>query len=209
MVTNIKILDSTFKRIFAQQWAYSVFSKQWFIKMRYLGMAEFGAVTLIGRESPYHTAASGLPATSSSTRMLGRFSVLASLNHPHLCKYVELARSATRMFCCCYYFYCCSDNIRFVRIGFLEKIRFWIFILLLSCGYWILAIVGPLSFHNPGSVSMARNPGKLFLQDPLTRLDGVLLLSRLSYRERKPLSTYSSKVLRRESKWHPCLRLIH
>ncbi|VDN45126.1 unnamed protein product [Gongylonema pulchrum] len=63
--------------------------------MRTLGLAEFGAVTLIGRESACRTAASGLPVTSAATRMLGRFSKLASLDHPNLCKYVEMIRSTT------------------------------------------------------------------------------------------------------------------
>lgn len=63
--------------------------------MRPLNGAEFGVVTLYGRESRHRTCVNGLPATQSSTRMLGRFPVLASLCHPGLCAYMELIRSST------------------------------------------------------------------------------------------------------------------
>ncbi|KHN87937.1 TBC domain-containing protein kinase-like protein [Toxocara canis] len=65
------------------------------IKMRCFGDAEFGAVTLIGRESRNRTSLNGLPATPSSTRMLGRFALLATLSHPNLCTYIEIIRSNT------------------------------------------------------------------------------------------------------------------
>lgn len=63
--------------------------------MRPLSGAEFGVVTLYGRESRHRTCVNGLPATQSSTRMLGRFPFLVSLCHPGLCAYMELIRSST------------------------------------------------------------------------------------------------------------------
>uniref|UniRef100_A0A9J2PKT0 TBC domain-containing protein kinase-like protein n=2 Tax=Ascaris TaxID=6251 RepID=A0A9J2PKT0_ASCLU len=63
--------------------------------MRCFGGAEFGAVTFIGRESTNRTSLNGLPSTPSSTRMIGRFSLLTTLSHPNLCTYVEIIRSNT------------------------------------------------------------------------------------------------------------------
>uniref|UniRef100_A0AAF5RT77 TBCK protein kinase n=1 Tax=Wuchereria bancrofti TaxID=6293 RepID=A0AAF5RT77_WUCBA len=60
--------------------------------VRLLGSAEFGATAVIGDDSSCHlTTASGF--SSSAAHMLGGFSKLMSLNHPHLCKYVEFVRS--------------------------------------------------------------------------------------------------------------------
>lgn len=67
--------------------------------VRLLGSAEFGATAVIGDDSSCHVATTnGFSATSSVAHMLGGFSKLMSLNHPHLCKYVEFVRSAVRMF---------------------------------------------------------------------------------------------------------------
>ncbi|KAK0397658.1 hypothetical protein QR680_002206 [Steinernema hermaphroditum] len=55
---------------------------------------KFGAVTLLGKDADETAKSSftGLPI-SPSTRMVGRFATLTALNHPRLCKYVEIARS--------------------------------------------------------------------------------------------------------------------
>ncbi|MFH4978876.1 hypothetical protein AB6A40_005585 [Gnathostoma spinigerum] len=63
--------------------------------MRCLESAEFGASVLIGRETGHRTCANGLPATPSSSRMLGRFYRLLALDHPVLCQYIELMRSTS------------------------------------------------------------------------------------------------------------------
>uniref|UniRef100_A0A915PHP3 Rhodanese domain-containing protein n=1 Tax=Setaria digitata TaxID=48799 RepID=A0A915PHP3_9BILA len=62
--------------------------------IRFLGSAEFGATTVIGDDSSCVMGTTSLTAASSAAEMLGRFSKLASLDHPHLCKYVEFVRSA-------------------------------------------------------------------------------------------------------------------
>uniref|UniRef100_A0A0R3RWD2 Protein kinase domain-containing protein n=1 Tax=Elaeophora elaphi TaxID=1147741 RepID=A0A0R3RWD2_9BILA len=62
---------------------------------RLLGSAEFGAIAVIGDDPSCQVATTfGFSATSSAAHMLGEFSKLMSLNHPHLCKYVEFIRSA-------------------------------------------------------------------------------------------------------------------
>lgn len=67
--------------------------------VRVLGSAEFGATAVIGDNLSCQMAASGcISGTSSAAQMLGGFSKLISLNHPHLCKYVEFVRSTVRMF---------------------------------------------------------------------------------------------------------------
>uniref|UniRef100_A0A1I7W136 TBCK protein kinase n=1 Tax=Loa loa TaxID=7209 RepID=A0A1I7W136_LOALO len=62
--------------------------------VRLLGSAEFGATAVIGDDSSSHIATCGFSTASSAAHMLGGFSKLTSLNHPHLCKYVEFVRSA-------------------------------------------------------------------------------------------------------------------
>ncbi|KAH7698364.1 other/TBCK protein kinase [Aphelenchoides avenae] len=56
---------------------------------------EFGATTLIGCDECGRTCGNGLPVTPAPTRMLSRFTQLAALDHPNLCKYVELVRCQT------------------------------------------------------------------------------------------------------------------
>ncbi|VDK84656.1 unnamed protein product [Litomosoides sigmodontis] len=62
--------------------------------IRLLGSAEFGATAAIGDDASCPVATSGFSAASSAAQMLGEFSKLMSLSHPHLCKYVEFVRSA-------------------------------------------------------------------------------------------------------------------
>ncbi|VDM96316.1 unnamed protein product [Thelazia callipaeda] len=57
--------------------------------LRCLGSAEFAVVTVIANVESSNVSA--LPATN----MLGEFSKLLSLNHPHLCRYVDFVRSTT------------------------------------------------------------------------------------------------------------------
>lgn len=67
--------------------------------IRLLGSAEFGATVAIGDDASCQIATtSAFSSTSSAAHMLGEFSKLMSLNHPHLCKYIEFVRSAVRMF---------------------------------------------------------------------------------------------------------------
>ncbi|VDO41593.1 unnamed protein product [Brugia timori] len=61
--------------------------------VRLLGSAEFGATAVIGDDSSCHLTITSGFSSSSAAHMLGEFSKLTSLNHPHLCKYVEFVRS--------------------------------------------------------------------------------------------------------------------
>ena len=58
----------------------------------------FGASILIGKEEGGRTCVNGLPITPSPTRMISRFSRLVSLDHPNLCKYLEIMRCNTGFF---------------------------------------------------------------------------------------------------------------
>uniref|UniRef100_A0A914UHY9 TBC domain-containing protein kinase-like protein n=1 Tax=Plectus sambesii TaxID=2011161 RepID=A0A914UHY9_9BILA len=61
--------------------------------MRRLGTSELGAVTFVGRAyGDDKTGINGLPVTPASVRMLGRFQLLSSLQHPHMCAYLDLCR---------------------------------------------------------------------------------------------------------------------
>uniref|UniRef100_A0A8R1XUT7 TBC domain-containing protein kinase-like protein n=1 Tax=Onchocerca volvulus TaxID=6282 RepID=A0A8R1XUT7_ONCVO len=61
--------------------------------VRRLGSAEFGATVVIGDDLSCHSASTGLQSASLFAHILGGFSKLMSLNHPHLCKYMEFVRS--------------------------------------------------------------------------------------------------------------------
>ncbi|KJH41838.1 TBC domain protein [Dictyocaulus viviparus] len=61
--------------------------------MRLLENAGFGAFVLLGTEEGRRTCANGLPIIPSSIRMLGRFEKIKSIEHPSLCRYIELIRS--------------------------------------------------------------------------------------------------------------------
>lgn len=66
---------------------------------RLLGSSEFGVTTVISDDlSSYIATANGFSATTATAHMLGRFTKLMSLNHPHLCEYVEFVQSTIRMF---------------------------------------------------------------------------------------------------------------
>lgn len=61
--------------------------------MRLLGRAEFGAVTFCASSyGSEQCGANGLPLTPHSIRILGRFQRMKTLEHPRLCKYLDLVR---------------------------------------------------------------------------------------------------------------------
>ncbi len=61
--------------------------------MRRLGSAELGATTFSASSLPNDKCgANGLPLTPSSIQILGKFQLLKALDHPHLCRYVDLVR---------------------------------------------------------------------------------------------------------------------
>ena len=61
--------------------------------MPVLGKAELGAMTFCAASHPNDKCgANGLPLTPNSIKILGRFQKLKTLEHPKLCKYVDLAR---------------------------------------------------------------------------------------------------------------------
>lgn len=63
-------------------------------KMRLLRDAQFGVSTFFGlsEEIGDKCGTNGLPLTPPSIIMIGRFQKLKSLNHPHLCKYLDIQR---------------------------------------------------------------------------------------------------------------------
>uniref|UniRef100_A0A1I7ZAU9 TBC domain-containing protein kinase-like protein n=1 Tax=Steinernema glaseri TaxID=37863 RepID=A0A1I7ZAU9_9BILA len=60
----------------------------------HIDLIKFGAITLLGKDADEvsKTSFTSLPI-SPSTRMIGRFATLTALNHPGICKYVEMTRS--------------------------------------------------------------------------------------------------------------------
>lgn len=61
--------------------------------MTSLGKAELGVSTFCAaRHQSEKCGANGLPLTPNSIRILGRFQILKTFEHPHLCKYVDLVR---------------------------------------------------------------------------------------------------------------------
>ena len=61
--------------------------------MRKLGKSQLGAITFSASSFPNDKCgANGLPLTPSSIQILGKFQQMKALDHPHLCRYVELVR---------------------------------------------------------------------------------------------------------------------
>ena len=61
--------------------------------MTNLGKAEFGVSTFCAASHQTEKCgANGLPLTPNSIRILGRFQILKTVDHPRLCKYIDLER---------------------------------------------------------------------------------------------------------------------
>lgn len=61
--------------------------------MTSLGKAEFGVTTFFARSHPNDKCgANGLPLTPNSIKVLGRFQNLHQLEHPRLCKYLDIVK---------------------------------------------------------------------------------------------------------------------
>lgn len=59
-----------------------------------LGKAELGASTICASAYPNDKCgANGLPLTPNSIKILGRFQKLKTVEHPRLCKYLDLVGS--------------------------------------------------------------------------------------------------------------------
>ncbi|KAK7503784.1 hypothetical protein BaRGS_00004907 [Batillaria attramentaria] len=62
--------------------------------MTSLGKAEFGVSTFFAASHPNDKCgANGLPLTPNSIKVMGRFQFLTTLHHPHLCRYLDIAKS--------------------------------------------------------------------------------------------------------------------
>uniref|UniRef100_T1J4P7 TBC domain-containing protein kinase-like protein n=1 Tax=Strigamia maritima TaxID=126957 RepID=T1J4P7_STRMM len=61
--------------------------------MRKLGKAQLGAVVFFASSHPGEVCGSnGLPLTPNSIKIVGRFQILKTIQHPHLCKYISIVR---------------------------------------------------------------------------------------------------------------------
>ena len=61
--------------------------------MRRLGDAQLGVMTFCTASHPNDgCGVNGLPLTPNSIKVLGRFQTLKKVNHPRLCRYVDLVR---------------------------------------------------------------------------------------------------------------------
>ena len=62
--------------------------------MAALGKAEFGVTTFYAASHPNDKCgANGLPLTPNSIKVMGRFQFLTTLQHPRLCRYLDIAKS--------------------------------------------------------------------------------------------------------------------
>lgn len=58
-----------------------------------LGKAQFGVSTFFAAShSNDKCGANGLPLTPNSIKIVGRFQLLKTLDHPHICKYLDCVR---------------------------------------------------------------------------------------------------------------------
>ena len=62
--------------------------------MAALGKADFGVTTFYAASHPNDKCgANGLPLTPNSIKVIGRFQFLTTLQHRHLCRYLDIAKS--------------------------------------------------------------------------------------------------------------------
>ncbi|KAK7096693.1 TBC domain-containing protein kinase-like protein [Littorina saxatilis] len=62
--------------------------------MTTLGKADFGVTTFYAASHPNDKCGpNGLPLTPNSIKVMGRFQVLATLQHPQICRYLDIAKS--------------------------------------------------------------------------------------------------------------------
>ena len=62
--------------------------------MTALGKADFGISSFYAASHPNDKCGpNGLPLTPNSIKVYGKFQVLTTLHHPHLCKYIDIAKS--------------------------------------------------------------------------------------------------------------------
>ena len=67
--------------------------------MAALGKAEFGVTTFYAASHPNDKCgANGLPLTPNSIKVIGRFQFLTTLQHRHLCRYLDIAKSKHGMY---------------------------------------------------------------------------------------------------------------